>query len=327
MRHRRSAGQLRRRVDIATAIGNGQRLARHRRGRKRGLRPTARRRPPAHRPRCCAPDRPGRSRAGPRAARCDSVALSLSCGSRTRGLDTPLRIRRQAVLADRRRRWRDSAAGRRPSSRSSAWSTSPPQTFAGELDAGAQQFPPGQSWRGGDALPPCPRPRPARRSSPDHEDCGRPSPAARGRCRRRRHRRSADNPQAAGRPARACRSRSPHNGLRARGRAPSRRRRRRRSSRAPARPARTWSRSRRPRSRRPPPAPRRRLSAALRDCAATMPPLETTAGLRICWPLLNWSLMLLLPLFLISFANLATRDTGSACPRTPCRETTVTASR
>src|ERR1019366_10683950 len=34
-------------------------------------------------------------------------------------------------------------------------------------------------------------------------------------------------------------------------------------------------------------------SAALRDCAATMPPLETTAGLRICWALLNWSLMLL----------------------------------
>src|ERR1700737_4037267 len=32
-------------------------------------------------------------------------------------------------------------------------------------------------------------------------------------------------------------------------------------------------------------------SAALRDCAATMPPLETTAGLRICWELLNWSRM------------------------------------
>jgi hypothetical protein len=30
-------------------------------------------------------------------------------------------------------------------------------------------------------------------------------------------------------------------------------------------------------------------SAAFRDCAATIPPLETTAGLRICWVLLNWS--------------------------------------
>src|SRR3954464_9266818 len=30
-------------------------------------------------------------------------------------------------------------------------------------------------------------------------------------------------------------------------------------------------------------------SAALRDCAATIPPLETTAALRICWLLLNWS--------------------------------------
>jgi hypothetical protein len=28
-------------------------------------------------------------------------------------------------------------------------------------------------------------------------------------------------------------------------------------------------------------------------CAATMPPLETTAGLRICWALLNWSIMVL----------------------------------
>jgi hypothetical protein len=31
----------------------------------------------------------------------------------------------------------------------------------------------------------------------------------------------------------------------------------------------------------------------LRDCAATMPPFETTAGLRICWALLNWSSMAL----------------------------------
>ena len=30
-------------------------------------------------------------------------------------------------------------------------------------------------------------------------------------------------------------------------------------------------------------------SAALRDCEATMPPLETVAGLRICWALENWS--------------------------------------
>src|SRR5882757_140169 len=32
-------------------------------------------------------------------------------------------------------------------------------------------------------------------------------------------------------------------------------------------------------------------SAALRDCEATMPPFETTAGLRICWVLENWSFM------------------------------------
>src|SRR6185436_18647177 len=30
-------------------------------------------------------------------------------------------------------------------------------------------------------------------------------------------------------------------------------------------------------------------SAARRDCAATMPPLDWTAGLRICWELENWS--------------------------------------
>src|SRR5882757_1365701 len=33
--------------------------------------------------------------------------------------------------------------------------------------------------------------------------------------------------------------------------------------------------------------------AALPDCAATMPPLDVVAGLRICWLLLNWSRMLL----------------------------------
>src|SRR5690349_8805070 len=32
-------------------------------------------------------------------------------------------------------------------------------------------------------------------------------------------------------------------------------------------------------------------SAARRDCAATMPPFECTAGLRICWELENWSAM------------------------------------
>src|SRR5436190_5636501 len=37
------------------------------------------------------------------------------------------------------------------------------------------------------------------------------------------------------------------------------------------------------------PAP---TSAALRDCEATMPPLETTAGLRICWVFENWSAMM-----------------------------------
>src|SRR5439155_6440970 len=36
------------------------------------------------------------------------------------------------------------------------------------------------------------------------------------------------------------------------------------------------------------PAP---ISAAFRDCEATMPPLEVTAGLRICWELENWSVM------------------------------------
>src|SRR6185436_18352238 len=30
-------------------------------------------------------------------------------------------------------------------------------------------------------------------------------------------------------------------------------------------------------------------SAARRDCAATMPPFDWTAGLRICWELENWS--------------------------------------
>ena len=185
--------------------------------------------------------------------------------------------------ADRRRRSRDSAAGRRPNSRSSAWSTSRPRDLRRRARRRGPAIPATASWRGGDALPPCPRPRPARRSSPDHEDCGHPSPAARGRCRRRRHRRSADSPQAAGCSARACRSRSLHNGLRARDRAPSRRRRRRRSSRAPARPARTWSRSRRPRSRRPPPAPRRRsrppCAIARRRCRLWRPrPVCGSAG-------------------------------------------------
>src|SRR3954453_7182165 len=32
-------------------------------------------------------------------------------------------------------------------------------------------------------------------------------------------------------------------------------------------------------------------SAAFRDCAATMPPLDVTTGLRICWALENWSCM------------------------------------
>src|SRR5204863_2608034 len=37
------------------------------------------------------------------------------------------------------------------------------------------------------------------------------------------------------------------------------------------------------------PAP---TSAARRDCEATMPPLELTAGLRICCELENWSAMM-----------------------------------
>src|ERR1700736_5425029 len=40
-------------------------------------------------------------------------------------------------------------------------------------------------------------------------------------------------------------------------------------------------------------------SAALRDCAATMPPLELTAGLRMTCELENWSDMTLLSLFLL----------------------------
>jgi len=87
----------------------------------------------------------------------------------------------------------------------------------------------------------------------------------------------------------ACRNRSLHNGLRGRDTAPSPRRRRCRYSRAPGRPVRRRSRPPRPRS--PPPAANTSapISAALRDCAATMPPRETAAGLRTCWALLNWS--------------------------------------
>src|SRR3954454_2759829 len=33
------------------------------------------------------------------------------------------------------------------------------------------------------------------------------------------------------------------------------------------------------------------ISAARRDCAATMPPFDVVAGLRICWALENWSRM------------------------------------
>src|SRR5689334_1719205 len=40
-------------------------------------------------------------------------------------------------------------------------------------------------------------------------------------------------------------------------------------------------------------------SAARRDCAATMPPLEETAGLRSCWELENWSSMSFLVRFLL----------------------------
>src|SRR5688572_10365729 len=35
------------------------------------------------------------------------------------------------------------------------------------------------------------------------------------------------------------------------------------------------------------------ISAARRDCEATMPPLDVTAGLRICWELEKWSVMAL----------------------------------
>src|SRR6185436_5727126 len=50
-------------------------------------------------------------------------------------------------------------------------------------------------------------------------------------------------------------------------------------------------------------------AAALPDCAATMPPLDVVAGLRICWRLLNWSRMLL-PLLSVVFVSLLYR----ACP-------------
>jgi len=36
------------------------------------------------------------------------------------------------------------------------------------------------------------------------------------------------------------------------------------------------------------------IAAALRDCAATIPPFETIAGFRICWRLENWSGMRIL---------------------------------
>ena len=160
---------------------------------------------------------------------------------------------------DRRRRSRDNAADPRPHSKSSAWSTSRPQGLRWRARCSARAVPSTAVWRAamrflhaGDhaghrdragavnvAVVLHARPR---------EDVGRGA------------RRSADSPRAASSTARACRSRSPRSGLRAPGRAPSRRRRRARSSRAPARRAQRWSRSRHRRSRRRRPAPRRRLA-------------------------------------------------------------------
>ena len=186
---------------------------------------------------------------------------------------------------DRRPRSRDSAAGPQPSLRSSAWSTSRPQAFAGELDAGAEQFLPRQFGVAAMRL----------LHAGDHaghrDRAGAmhiaivldPRPRETGR--RRRRRRSADSPRRAGCAARACRSRSPHSGPRARDRAPSRRRRRARSSRAPARRARMWSRSPHRRSRRRPPAPRRRprppCAIARRRCRLWRPP-------RVCGCAGHW---------------------------------------
>ena len=162
--------------------------------------------------------------------------------------------------ADRRRRSRDSAEDRRPSSRSSAWSTSRPAGLRRRASTlGAEQFLPRQFGvaamrllHAGDHAGHRDRagavqvavvldPRPG-------EDIGGRAVAGQRIVLER-----------AGSAARACRSRSPHSGPRARGRAPSRHRRRGRSSRAPARRAQRWSRSPRRRSRRRPPAPRRRL--------------------------------------------------------------------
>ena len=176
---------------------------------------------------------------------------------------------------DKRRRWRDNAADRPRNSQSSAWSTSRPRARRLRARCWAQAIPATASWRGGDALPPCRRPRRARRPSRGRADCGRPSPAPRGRDRKPYRRRSADSPPRAGSRARTCRSRSPRNGSRARGRAPSPRRRRDRSSRAPAPRARTWSRPRRRYSRRPPRARRRRsrppFAIARRRCRLWTP--------------------------------------------------------
>src|ERR1700688_3810598 len=53
------------------------------------------------------------------------------------------------------------------------------------------------------------------------------------------------------------------------------------------------------------------ISAALRDCAATIPPLETVAGLRSCWALLKRSFMVIAIFFLIW-------ETSSRLRRTSC---------
>src|SRR3954470_24314706 len=51
-------------------------------------------------------------------------------------------------------------------------------------------------------------------------------------------------------------------------------------------------------------------SAALRDCAATIPPFEMTAGLRICWALLKRSGAVRL---VLSGKQLPPKDKQNAC--------------
>src|ERR1700704_1289663 len=61
------------------------------------------------------------------------------------------------------------------------------------------------------------------------------------------------------------------------------------------------------------------ISAALRDCATTMPPRETAAGLRTCWALLNWS-RILLPSLSFTLLSAAPPAAGSLAGGTVARD-------